>query len=344
MKILAFGDIHFHHQHRFSQITPDGFTVRELEHLSCADTILRVAKEENVDEIVFLGDLYQPVGDTISCQTQLAVCTFIDKIRKEYKLHMLVGNHDWSSSTNNQYAHKLIPYKYWNNVIVYDTPQIVNDFVFMPFIPDNEEAQMFLAKIQDKENKIVFSHLELKGVDVGGGILTKKGIEIITLKQFKMTLQGHYHSGGNYGKNIQIAGSTQRLSFKDPGLSRNNILIYDTETNKVKRRSFECPDWLIFDDSNINDILKADNNNYVKVDISMDILLTDEIKAKLEKFKKTDIHIDVNRIKVNRQVTEEIKTENEEDIIIQFVNKSENSEEQKIDLIDYGKKLLLRGK
>ena len=82
MKILAFGDIHFHHQHRFSQITPDGFTVRELEHLSCADTILRVAKEENVDEIIFLGDLYQPVGDTISCQTQLAVCTFIDKIRK----------------------------------------------------------------------------------------------------------------------------------------------------------------------------------------------------------------------------------------------------------------------
>lgn len=344
MKLLAFGDIHFHHQHRFSQITPLGYTIRELEHLSCADTILRIAKEENIDKIIFLGDLYQPVGDNISCQTQLAVCEFIDKIRSEYEFHMLVGNHDWSSTINNQYAHKLVPFKYWNNVFVYDTPQIVNEFVFMPYIPDEEEAQLFLNKINNKANKIVFSHLELKGIEIGRDIFTKKGLEIDTLKQFKMTLQGHYHSGGSYGKNIQVAGSTQRLSFKDPGLARNNILIYDTETNKIKRRSFECPDWLTFNDFNIEDILKVDNNNYVKVDISMDILLTDEIKAKLEKFKKTDIHIDINRIKVNRQVTEEINNENEEEIIMQFVNKSDNTESQKLDLIDYGKKLLLRSK
>ena len=94
----------------------------------------------------------------------------------------------------------------------------------------------------------------------------------------------------------------------------------------------------------INDILSIDDNNYVKVDISLDMLLTDEIKAKLNKVKNKDIHIDINRIKVNREVTEEINTENEEDIIIQFVNKSDNSDEKKVDLIDYGKKLLIRGK
>lgn len=344
MKILAFGDIHFHHQHRFSQITTSGYTIRELEHLSCADTILRIAKEENIDEICFLGDMYGPVGDNISCQTQMAVCEFIDKIRKEYKLNIIVGNHDFSGGTNNQYAHKLIPFKYWDNVKVYDVPTEENDFVFMPFVPDDTIAQQFLDNIKNKDQKIVCSHLEIKNVLIGDGLYTKKGVDIDTLKQFKMVLQGHYHSGGNNGKNIQIAGSTQRLSFKDHGISRNNILIYDTETNKIKRKSFECPDWLTFNDSNINDILSIDDNNYVKVDISLDMLLTDEIKAKLNKVKNKDIHIDINRIKVNREVTEEINTENEEDIIIQFVNKSDNSDEKKVDLIDYGKKLLIRGK
>ena len=113
-----------------------------------------------------------------------------------------------------------------------------------------------------------------------------------------------------------------------------------SETDKVRRESFHCPDWLTFTDDNIEDILKISNDNYVKVELSTDILMTPEIKEKLDHVKGKDIHIDINRITVNKQVNEELTTENEQDILTNFVNKSDNSEEQKEALIQEGIRLL----
>lgn len=344
MKILAFGDIHFHHTHRFSYITPQGFTVRELEHLQCADVIIDLYKKENIDKVVFLGDCWGPVGDMMSCQTLMAVTEFIKKISEVCEFDIIVGNHDLSSHLNNHYSHKLMPFKYWSNVNVYDQPTLIDNFVYMPYCIHDEYAESFLNSIEDKSNKIIFSHLELSGINLGNGIFTQKGVDLEVLRNFKMTLQGHYHSGGNYGKNIQIAGSTQRLSYKDQGISRRNILIYDTDTNKVERRSFNCPDWLIFNDDNIEDILNLSSDNYVKVEVSTDILLTEEIKNKLNTFKGKDVSIDVTRISVNRQAQEEIIVEDEAGILAQFIDKSDNSEDQKEALRQEGIKLVERVK
>lgn len=339
MRLLIFSDIHFHHTHRFSHITPEGFTIRELEHISCADTILKVAKEEQIDKIIFCGDLYGPVGDGLSAQTQVAICNFLSKL-KDYKIDMLVGNHDCAGQLNNQYSHKLEPFKHWENINVFDNPIVIDNFVYMPYSICDEFSESFLENIEDKENKIVFSHLELKGINLGNGIFTKKGIDISLLNKFKKTFQGHYHSGGKYGKNIYVIGSTQRLSFKDPGLSRNNILIYDTETDKIKKRSFECPDWLVFNDDNIEDILKIDNDNYVKLEITTDILLTKEIQDKLNKVKAKDIHIDITRISINKKLESEITAENNIEVIKQFIDKSDNTENVKEELVKEGVRLL----
>lgn len=343
MKLLNFGDIHFHHTHRFSHITSEGYTVRELEHLSCADDIIKICKEENIDRVVFLGDLYGPVGDTLSSQTQMAVCEFVDKIRKVIPIDMLVGNHDLSAVTSNKYAHKLIPFKYWDNVTVYDTPTVVDNFVYMPYCTSDEYATAFLENLENKQDKVVFSHLELKGINLGNGIETTHGISLDLLKQFKMTIQGHYHSGSNYGKNIQVAGSTQRLSFKDPGKSRANIILYDTNSNKIERRSFNCPDWLTFTDDNINKILTTDLNNYVKVEVTSDMLLTKDIKDRLDLFKGKDIHIDITRLSFDKNSTAELSQETAEDeisVIKQFINKTDNTEEQKEMLLQEGVRLL----
>ena len=345
MKILFFSDIHFHNNHRFSKMTDQGFTTRELEHLSCADDIIKICLEEKVDRIVFGGDLYGPVGDTISCQTQTAVTLFFVKLSGlNIPIDLLVGNHDLSMNTNTYYVHKLLPFKYWNNFTVYDSPAEVNDFIYMPYCTSDEYAEMFLNNVNNKENKIIFSHLEIKNINLGNGIFTKKGVDLELLKQFKMTLQGHYHSGGSLAKNIKISGSTQRLSFKDNGIARNNIILYDTNSNKVERRSFNCPDWLTFNDDNIEDILNISDNNYVKVEVTLDMLITDKIKEKLNKVLDKDIHIELHRIKTNKQIDEEVKSEDEKGILTQFITKSDNSDEQKQLLIEEGNNLIDRVK
>ena len=344
-KILFFSDIHFHHTHRFSVITQEGYTVREKEHLSCADDIIKLLETERFNKVVFGGDMYGPVGDAISCQTQCAVIEFVIQIASTCKnygvpFEMLVGNHDLSKNSVKLYINKLTPFAYYNNIRIHCVPTVEGNYVYMPYCIDNEQAENFLNNIPNKEDKIVFAHLDLAGINLGNGIFTTKGVSLDLLRQFKMVFEGHYHSGGNYGRNIVVSGSTQRLSFKDKGLSRNNILIYDTETDKVRRESFHCPDWLLFTDDNIDDILNIDNNNYVRVELSTDILLTPEIKEKLEQVKGKDIHVDINRISVNKQITEEIETENEQDILANFVNKSDNTDEQKEALIREGIRLL----
>ena len=343
MRYLCFSDIHFHGTHRFSHITDEGYTIRELEHLSCAQTLIDICNKEDIDRIVFCGDLYQAVGDNLSTQTQSAVCEFVEKISKIKPLDMLVGNHDLSGTTNFKAVHKLIPFKYFNNVTVYDSPVEKDGIVYMPYCTSDEYATTVLENIKDKKNKVVFSHLELKGINLGNGIETTHGVPLALLSQFKMTIQGHYHGSSSYGPNIKVIGSTQRLSFKDPGKSRNNIIIYDTETNKVERRSFNCPDWLTFTDDNIDDILTTDLNNYVKVEVSSDILLTDDIKARLDLFKGKDIHIDLTRLSFDKHSSADINQDTAEDevsIIKQFIEKTDNSEQQKRQLLDEGIRLL----
>ena len=348
--ILFFSDIHFGSAHRFSTITPNGFTIRENEHLSCLESLKRVMNENEVSKCIFGGDMFGPVGDNISGETQCAVVKFVSELAAECKkrgipLEILVGNHDIINDATVFGINKLVPYKYFDNVVVYEQPVVDGNYVYLPFSYDDDYLNNFLENVSDKENKIVFSHVDIAGIEIGGGIVTKKGVNLELLNKFKKVFEGHYHSFKSIGDNIIVPGSTQRLSFKDKGVSRENIVLYDESTDKIKRDSFECPDWLTFTDDNVQDILKIDNNNYVKIDLSVDMLYTDEIKQKVEQMKNCDLHIDVSRIVVNRKVEENEQTsEDEIDIIQQFVNKSENDDDKKEKLIEKGINLINRAK
>lgn len=337
--ILFFSDLHIHHTHRFSHITPEGRTFREFEHLMCADKIIELVKKHNIDRIVFGGDLFAAVGDNLSTQCLDTACEFLNRLQencKDVAIDLLVGNHDTSSHINNQYSHKLVAFKNWKNITVYDQPTMKGNYVYMPFCINDLFATVFLESIEDKENKIIFSHLELKNINLGNGIFSQKGVDYKLLDEFKLCLQGHYHSGGKYGKKIHISGSTQRFSFKDQGIARKNIIILDEESGKLTRESFDCPDWLVFNDDNIDNILKTNSDNYVRVELTSDIFLTEEIQDKLKTFKGTDVHIDVTRITVNKKIEEDFTIENEVDVIKQFIDKSNNTEEQKTALLQEG--------
>lgn len=346
-KIICFGDIHIHSTHKFSELTNDGYTIREQEHLSCATTICElIDKYTDCERVVFLGDMFGPVGDNISCQAMMVATEVISRIQnkcieKNIPFDLIVGNHDVSSYLNNKYSHKLYPFKNYQNINVYDQPTVINNIVYMPYCNNDEFPTTFLENVQDKSNKIVFSHLELKFIDLGMGIVSNKGVDPNLLKQFKMTISGHYHSGTNYAKNIQVCGSTQRLSFKDKGIARRNILIYDTETNTTKRESFNCPDWLYFTDENIQDLLTVDNNNYVEVEVTFDKLITPKIENKLKQMKNYVLHTKLNRISLNNDIRQtQVESQDNFQVLKLFIDNSENSEEDKKILLNEGTRLL----
>lgn len=345
MKILFFSDLHVHNIHRFSYITPNGRTVRENEHLDCARVVSDLIKKENIDRVVFGGDAIATVGDSLSTQCLDTLCEFFKIIQKtcierNIEFDILVGNHDLSSNTNTLSTHKLKAFSEWSNINVYDTPTISDNHVYMPYCSNDETAESFLNNIPDKQNKIVFSHLELNNVNLGADIYSKKGVNIELLQQFKMTLQGHYHSLQTIAKNIIVSGSTQCLSFKDRGSARNNIIIYDTETNKYKRESFNCPQWLTFTDDNIDELLSIDDNNYVLLKLASDLLLTPEIKNKLETVKGKEVMIEINRISTNRHIQDNLTNADTLQILKTIIERTDYSDDDKQAIFEEGKRLI----
>ena len=330
--ILSFGDLHISSFHQFSKIEQSGFSTRELEHLEVAKDIVNFLQthENEVEAVVFLGDLFHPVGTNISCDNLLTATTFIEMIQKEcikqnIIFYLILGNHDHNSTTGNVHSHKLIAFKNYQNVKVIDTLQELDGYVFLPYTTDHEETiASFINSIQNKENKLVFSHVDIRGAKVLGEIYCERGIKFDDLKDFKAVFQGHFHIPQKLAKNIWVSGSTQKTGFKDPG--GGGLLIYDTEINKVTRQEFNVPKWYTLDDDTLENLNEIRNNNYVKLILSCDNILDKYgiSKESLDRFKGKEIIYDIERIssKKLKRSQEDLEVESPEDVIINFINSS----------------------
>lgn len=349
--ILFFTDIHINETATFSTATETGFSVRQMESIQCFQEVVDTLKDPQYKfaAVVFGGDLFHKVGNSIStsdlaCATKCILMVQEECIKQGITFYMIPGNHDIAS--NIQGFHKLITFKTYKNVEVVDTFKEIGDYVFMPYAYDDDEANSFLENIKDKQNKIVFSHLELKDVPLGNGLTSSHGASIKTLTQFKSVLQGHYHIPQTPADNIIVAGSCHKTSFKDPG--GGSMIIYDDENNTYARKYFTVPSWYTFDDDNIDEVKELDSNNYVKVVISSENILkiNNITREYLKRFKGAEIMIDVQKISLKRKQNqqENIENESEEEILHRFIEESKVPAEDKQELIEIGLDLIARAR
>lgn len=349
--ILFFTDPHINETAQFSTPTETGFTIRQQEALQCCQDIVDVLQNPkyHFSAVVCGGDVFNPVGNQISVSNLATAEKFITTIQKEcikqgIVFYILVGNHDLSA--NMVGFHKLISFKNYQNVRIVESLETVGNLVFLPYMYDDEAVNTYLEAAQDKQNKIAFSHLEIKNVEIGAGIKTSKGASIDLLKRFKMVFQGHYHTPSRPADNIIVAGSTQKTSFKDPG--GGTMVIYDEDTNNFSRVPYSAPSWYTFTDENLEDVKTLDFNNYVKLIISSKNMLnlTGITMEYLKNFKGSEIVIDVKKISGKRLQTQEtdIKKETEEEVLQHFIESANVPEEEKQTLIEVGLDLITRAR
>lgn len=349
--ILFFTDIHINETATFSTATETGFSVRQLESIQCFQDVVDTLKDPKYkfEAVVFGGDMFHKVGNSIStsdltCATKCVLMVQEECIRQGINFYIIPGNHDCAGNDGN--FHKLISFKPYKNIEVIDSFSEIGDYVFMPYAYDDNEANSFLEGIKDKENKIVFSHLELKDVPLGNGLTSSHGASIKTMAKFKTVLQGHYHVPQSPAKNIIVAGSCHKTSFKDPG--GGSMIIYDKENNTYARKPFTVPSWYTFDDDNIEDIKDLDPNNYVKVIVSSENILTMNgiTREYLKQFKGAEIVIDVQKISLKKRLSnqENIEEESEEEILHRFIDSSKVPEEDKQELVEIGLDLIARAR
>lgn len=287
------------------------------------------------DIIIHLGDLFDN-RNIIPINLLNFGMDIIEEIAKIAPTHIIVGNHDlWSKSASE--INSIRPFKYMNNVFVYDKTTKIQynglNLLMMPYIESRIEQ---INEINaNKDCEYLFCHSDLNGAKMHLTSVAHKNsdkIDIEDFRVFRKVYSGHIHLVQN-NKNFTFVGSNfqmDRNDYKD----QKGIFIIDSDNGEEK-----------FIENNISPVFK-------KLSI-----ITEEDVEKLDDYKNSKDYIDLsisnNLLISNRKLRRKLETVLENggftsidyiDDIVQAVNEDivETDvliDESKIDIsiqLDYG--------
>lgn len=303
-KVLIFSDIHIHPHKKSSQ--------RLNDCLEVLNWVFKVAKEKNIEKIIFLGDLFHE-RQKIDVYTYQKVFEIFEKHTNEnLDVYLLLGNHDlWFS--NKWDVSSVFPLKNLKGVKVIGNPceiDIYNKKV--GFLPYTKNVLKELESI--KESEILCAHIAINGAilntvnDITSDFIEHDGdMEIVDESNFKIwkrVFLGHYHAHQNISENIEYIGSPLELSFGE-SLQKKHVLIYDFEKDEKEYVINDfSPKHFILNKDELKD--KDINKNFFKILVSNEI---DEIELREELSSKNIGSLEVK-----------YKQKNEEDEIEEFID------------------------
>jgi len=258
MKILIVSDLHADNYSRFSRLTKSGINCRLQDCLDVIRNLKGPAEQVGAECLFFLGDLFNS-RTTISIDVYYLVFQEIEKLAKNIKAYLLVGNHDQFLRKGDIYS----TYPFSSICQVISEPTVLNldgsKFVCLPY----QEEQDFRF-IETHEGDYLFAHLGLNGAKVGPTeykMKTALNPEDLKPDRFKWIVLGHYHKFQRLGDNIVYVGSMLQHSFGERG-EEKFALVLDTETEKLQRIKLDGPQFLQI---TLDELDERVNGNYIKV-------------------------------------------------------------------------------
>lgn len=232
MRIGIIGDIHFNEYSSILRERGEQFSVR-LEN--CIESI-NWAEEvtADCDQIVYLGDFF----DQSSLNAE--EITALSHINWNTKYHrFLVGNHEMG-------INNLI----FSSAHVFDNPlegkEVVSqaymsyydedtELCFLPYIleEDRQPLETYFPSRQPGVNRIIFSHNDLAGVQMGQ-FISKAGFTLDEIEEnCDYFFNGHLHNGTRVTDKILNVGNLTGQNFSEDGFRyTHNIFVLDTDTMK----------------------------------------------------------------------------------------------------------------
>lgn len=177
-KVAIFSDLHLglkQDDERWHQIA-----------LEWCDDFVKELESRNIKEIIFLGDFFH-TRNTISVSTLHVANIFLQKL-KDFKLHIILGNHDLYFH-NESTVSGVNLFKNKNNIIVYDTPSVLKmgqrDAVFCGW---GYDALKYKADI-------LFTHSEINvfkfNAELGACNSGYRASDL--MNNYKLVYSGHFH-------------------------------------------------------------------------------------------------------------------------------------------------------
>lgn len=240
MKYLIFTDLHLSYN---SSILPlsckDSIYTTRLQ--MCIDTlkyVFDVAEKENVDKIIFGGDMFN--SHTLRAEEITAFSNAMMYYDNKIPFILITGNHDILDNNSNFYSSSVLDL--FDNVTIYNQPTKIDDELsVLPYLPFSKVTADLL---KDISNKILVSHIDIYGSMLGNKYELDFGVEPNLFNSFTKVFNGHIHNQQVLSENVMNIGSCVSHSFSDDEDYIPSFIIYDSEKDEVE--SFENPYSILF--------------------------------------------------------------------------------------------------
>ena len=238
MKILLYTDNHYCATSSAIKSQGTKYSARLENQIKSINWVEQLAKDNNVDLIVCLGDFFDKPHLTDEELTALKEINWNNNI-----LHyFIVGNHEAISSDLIFNTVKALEDK--NRIIVNSPTSIELDNVeldFLPYIIENNRKS--LAEYfgpQGSKKRIILSHNDIKGIRYGA-FESKEGFEISDIEaNCDLFVNGHLHNGTWITKKIRNLGNLTGQDFKEDAFKYSHYAsIIDLDT--LQMTDFENP-------------------------------------------------------------------------------------------------------
>ena len=212
MKILRVGDPH---------VTVNN--MRESFSLMCF--VLETAKENKVDRVELLGDLFHT-----HAVLRLEVIKFWDTVFKKFdnegiKVIALAGNHDMKGDYNSKATALDVFVNKYHNITIANHPLESDGFLYIPYQHSQEDFEEY-CKLSKAHTLVC--HQTFDGAQNDNGTNARDGFGVKDL-QFKHIISGHLHKTQSTGK-VFYPGTAKWDTLSDANKDKG-IFLFDHKDN-----------------------------------------------------------------------------------------------------------------
>ena len=224
MKLIVAGDWHL-------DLIVGGYDFHD-DIVEAARTVIDATHGK--DALILVGDLFNTPRPS-----PRAYATLIELLDESAcPIVIIPGNHEVVSSNKPSALEPLKKIRFYQDVKIVEYPKIVGfggkKFLFFPYITDTKAKELeypsaayfvrgaFEDVLENSGGEIsaAFCHLDVEGVDIGGGAFLRGGLLPMPLKIAKKLpfpiFNGHIHNRQKIEPNIWLPGSIVPTNFMEP--------------------------------------------------------------------------------------------------------------------------------
>jgi len=265
-EFILFSDTHFYKNTQRSIPDTKYITSWIRSQVDILKQIFSYATDNNVETIIFNGDLFEEKNRIDQAVYNLVWELFKEYSEQGFNIIMNSGNHDLLTLSRQS---SLRPFSNIVDVIQSPTRFYDDDYEFL-FIPYGMVEEIDLSINYNYNKHILFLHEDMQGLTYGS-IRTKSntGISSMSFKDWTHVFLGHIHRPQTLG-NIVVVGSTM---CQDWGES-DEIKRYIYFDSQIKSIPINCPKFyqLAGLSPRIIKSIEANDKDFFRVDVSAEEL------------------------------------------------------------------------